>query len=336
MSHEVVFRSSRVMRWVPRSLALVATGALVVASLLVAPGARGAEKSEVIERVVAVVNGEALLLSELRKRAAPFLARVMEAPEMQRMQLMEQLYSELLTQLIDERLLEQEARKLSVSVSATDVERAIDNVRRQSGMEADAFWQAVEGQGFTQEQYKGDVRRQLLRLKVVNQKVRSRINITEEDVRRKYEQMVRSARRSAQFRVAHVFLPVQSGSATKLAEARERAERLRGGLTIDSFDAAMEEHGGGDLGWVEQKDMPDALAEALLELEPGQISLPVRGPSGVHIFLLRERKEGAATVPAFEQTKNDIYREMLDRSMAKQEVAYLEELRNQSLISRRL
>jgi peptidyl-prolyl cis-trans isomerase SurA len=316
-----------------RAVALVLTLAFTVPSL---PHAHAAGKSEIIERIVAVVNGEALLLSELRKRAAPFLPRLLQAPEMQRMTLMTQLYEELLTQLIDERLLEQESRKLTIAVSSTDVERAIDNLRRQSGVDDKAFWAAVEGQGFSPEQYKSDVRRHLLRLKVVNQKVRSRINFTEEDVRRKYDQMLRAARASSRFLVAHIMLPFEEGSATKLAEVKARADALRATLTPQNFDAAMSEHGGGELGWVEQKDMPESLSGALLDLEPGQISPAVRGPAGVHIFLLRERQEGEKTIAPYDQMKNDVYREMIDQAMAKQEVAYLEELRKQSLISRRL
>jgi peptidyl-prolyl cis-trans isomerase SurA len=260
----------------------------------------------------------------------------MQAPEIQRMALMEQLYGELLNQLIDERLLEQEARKLSVNVTATDVDRAIENVQRQSGLSEPEFWDAVRGQGFAKDQYKTDVRRQLLRLKVVNQKVRTRVNITEDDVRRRYDEQLRAARKSAQFHVAHVFVPVEENTATQLAVARERAEQVRGGLTPESFDTTMTQIGGGDLGWVQQGDLPESLAQALVSLEPGQISAPVRGPSGYHIFLLRERREGEQAVGNYEQAKNEIYRDMLDQAMAKQEVAYLAELRKQSLISRRL
>ena len=309
-----------------------------VASAVVAWSSATAEQSngEVIERVVAIINGEAMLLSELRTRAAPFLARVMQAPEIQRMALLQQLYGELLTQLIDERLLEQEARKLSVSVLGSDVDRAIENVQQQNGLKDPAFWEAVKAQGFSPEQYKADVRRQLLRLKVINQKVRSRINVTEDDVRRTYEDTLRKAKRSATFRAAHVFLPVDSDSVTKLSHVRAEAEALRATLTVDNFDQAIEQHGGGDLGWVSQGELPDVLSDALLSLEPGKISAPVRGPAGLHIFLLRERKLGEEAVGEYEKTKADLYRQMVDQAMAKQEVIYLEELRKQSLITRKL
>ena len=293
-------------------------------------------EGEVIERVVAVVNGDPLLLSELRTRAAPFLARVMQAPEMQRMALMQQLYADLLTQLIDERLLEQEARKLSISITSTDVERAIQNVQRQSGLKDAEFWDAVRAQGFQPEQYKGDVRRQLVRLKVINQKVRSRINITEDDVRRRFDEQLRTARKSATFHVQHVFLAVEDDSVTKLSAARQQADKLRAALAPENFGAAMSEFGGGDLGWVHQGDLPEVLASTLIALEPGQISEPVRGPGGLHIFHLLERKEGESSIGSFEQVKQGIFSELLDKAMAKQELAFLAELRKQSLISRRL
>lgn len=327
------------MKLRPSSACLLVAVSLAVGPLSAARGRAEENKPELgetIERVVAVVNGDPLLLSELRTRATPFLQRVMQAPEIQRMALMQQLYGELLNQLIDERLLEQEARKLSVSVTSTDVDRAIENVQKQSGLSDAEFWDAVRGQGFMMDQYKADVRRQLLRLKVVNQKVRTRVNITEDDVRRRYEQELRDARKAAQFNVAHVFVPVEESTATQLATAREAAQRVRGRLTAESFDAAMNDVGGGDLGWVRQSDLPESLSQALVSLEPGQISAPVRGPSGYHIFLLRERREGEQSIGNYDQVKNELYREMLDQSMAKQEVAYLSELRKQSLISRRL
>ncbi len=323
-----------------KAVQFLKAGVLAVALASVSGQARAEQappqQGEVIERVVAVVNGDPLLLSELRTRAAPFLARVMQAPEMQRMQLMQQLYGDLLTQLIDERLLEQEARKLSISITTVDVERAIQNVQRQSGLKDAEFWEAVRGQGFQPEQYKADVRRQLVRLKVINQKVRSRINITEDDVRRRYDDDMRVARKSATFNVSHVFLQVDADSVTKLAQVRTEADELKSKLTPDNFEEAMHEHGGGDLGWVSQGDLPESLASTLIALEPGQISEPVRGPGGLHIFLLKERKEGEASIGSFEQVKQNIFGELLDKAMARQEQAYLEELRKQSLISRRL
>jgi peptidyl-prolyl cis-trans isomerase SurA len=294
-------------------------------------------RAEVIERVAAVVNDQAILLSELRRRAAPFLEQALEDARSQaeRMARLKQIYKQLLHQLIDEELIEQAAKKTHVSVSDSDIDQAIDNVRRQNAMTEDAFWQAVKAQGFTDKQYRQDVRKQLLRLKVLNQRVRSRVNMSDQTIREAYDDRVRDARRSQKFHAAHVFMPLSaSASATEVAEAMNAAKQTRAQLTPENFDAAVaRSQGGGDLGWLDQGDLPDVLEEALLGLSEGQISEPVRGPSGVHIFILRERQSGANAVPPFEEMRAQIQNELLDKAMQRQEELFIKGLRRDSVIA---
>jgi peptidyl-prolyl cis-trans isomerase SurA len=309
-------------------------GLLLAALCWLVPATAGAE---IIERVVAVVNDEAILLSDLRRRAAPYLQQIIANAESQveRTKRIKQLYSQILGSLVDEQLVQQIARKMHVSVSTNEVAAAIDNVMRQNNLTEDQFWQAVRSQGFTEKQYKGDVRKQLLRLKVINQRVRSRVNITEDTVRETYEDRVRTARRSQRFRAAHVFRPLpEDASATVVADAIRQARELRGKLTEDNFEE-FASGGGGELGWLDQGDLPDVLEEALLGLDAGQISQPVRGPAGVHIFLLRERQQGDATIPSYEDARAEIQRELVDKAMQRQEELFITGLRRDAIIDLR-
>lgn len=294
--------------------------------------------AEVIERVVATVNDDAIFLSELRRRAAPFLERVITgASESERPKRIKRLYEQFLKELVDDQLIEQTARKMNIVVSSGDVEQAIDNVRKQNGLDQARFWEAVKTQGFTEKQYRTDVRKQILRLKVTNQRVRSRVNLNDQTVREEYEDRVRKARRRQRFHAEHIFFGLpQSASATEVADALKRAELVRADLDAEQFADVAAQRGGGDLGWLDQGDLPEDLENALLALEPGQISPPVRGPSGVHIFLLRERQSGGLEIPAFEDAKEAIYRELLDRAMAKQQELFLAELRRNAVIDMRL
>jgi peptidyl-prolyl cis-trans isomerase SurA len=294
--------------------------------------------AEVIERVVATVNDDAIFLSELRRRAAPFLEQVIAgADEAERKSRIKRLYEQFLKELVDDQLIEQTAHKMNVTVSSSDVEQAIENVRKQNSLDSAKFWEAVKGQGFTEKQYRADVRKQILRLKVTNQRVRSRINLNDDTVKEEYEDRVRKARRRQRFHSEHVFIGLPpTASATEVADAMKTAQQLRAGLTVDNFAQVMQERGGGDLGWLDQGDLPEELENALLALEPGQISAPVRGPSGVHIFLLRERQTGGVQVPPFAEAKDTIYRELLDRAMAKQQELFLADLRRAAVIDTRL
>ncbi|MCB9615071.1 MAG: SurA N-terminal domain-containing protein [Sandaracinus sp.] len=311
--------------------------ALLVFAILGATLARDGARADVVERVVATVDDEAIFLSDLRKRAMPFLPRLMEVPELQRLAALRQLYDELLEQLINEELVERAAQRQQIRVSSADVDRAVMNVVRQNGLEESEFWEVVAQQGYSQAEYRSDLRRQLLRYRLLNERVRGRVNITEEDVRRVYDQRTRRANRALRFRTSHVLVPVaEDATATEVAEARDHADEIHAEITAETFEDFVDEVGGGDLGWLRQGDLPEALEEVLLALQPGEISDPVRGPSGFHVFLLHERERGDASVPPFEQMRDQIYQEMMGRAMERQERLFLEELRRGAIVEKLL
>jgi peptidyl-prolyl cis-trans isomerase SurA len=292
-------------------------------------------RAEVIERVVAVVNDDAVFLSDLRRRAAPFLEQItLNTEPAERKQRVKEMYEHFLRQLVDEQLIEQTARKASITVTSLEVEQAIENVRSQNSLTREQFWAAVKQQGFTEKHYREDVRKQLLRLKVTNQRVRARVNINDDTVKDEYDERVRSARRKQRFHALHVFVPLSAtATATEVSQAMKAARELRASVTTDTFEAKMAaSSSGGDLGWLDQGDLPEELETALLGLEPGEISEPVRGPSGVHVFLLRERQAGSAAIPEYEAIKDALYRELLDKAMARQQDLFLAELRRAAVI----
>lgn len=323
-----------------RSTGRAASLALCVCVLCAARAAHAnvTKKPDVVEKVVAVINDDAVFLSDLRRRAAPFLETIAtQVAPAERRGHVERLYERLLGQLVDEELIQQTANTMHVAITSLEIEQAIDNVRNQNGMSAEQFWEAVRGQGFTEQGYRQDVRKQLLRLKVLNQRVRSRVQIGEDEVRATYDDQVRAARRSQRFRAAHVFLPLSAeATATEVAEALSKAAKIRAGLTVDDFDAAIAEHGGGDLGWLDQGDLPTALEEALLELDAGEIGQPVRGPSGIHVFLVRERQAGEAQLPSYDEARVQIHQALMGRALQKQEGLFLSELRRKAVIELRL
>jgi peptidyl-prolyl cis-trans isomerase SurA len=293
--------------------------------------------ADVVERVVATVNNEAIFLSDLRKRAVPFLPQIAEAStETERMSLLKELYEDLLTFLVDEQLIRQLAGSSGIRVTDADVDSAVENLRLQNNMTEEEFQKALESQGLSQTQYRLDLKRQLMRLKVMNERVRSRVNVTEEEVRARYEQRARAQGSELRFEVSHVVVPVAQGaSAIQVAAKRQEAETLRASLTPENFNARAPQLGGGDLGWLTQGDLPEELERALLPLSAGEISSPVRGSSGFHIFFLQDRQVGAG-FPSYEEMKQELSREMMDAAMMRQEKIFLEEMRRKAVINRML
>lgn len=307
--------------------------ALLSLALLAAIPAR----ADVVERVVATVNNEAIFLSDLRKRAVPFLPQIAEAQtETERMARLKDLYGELLTLLIDERLIRQIARDSGIRVTDADVDNAIENIRLQNNMTEEQFQQALDAQGFSRSQYRKDLKGQLMRLKVMNERVRSRVNVTEEEVRARYERRARESGSEIRYQVSHILVPLQDEStAIEVAAVRQEADRIRTELTADNFDERAVELGGGELGWVAPDDLPETLGEALSRLKTSEISTPLRGSTGFHIFFVKDRQVGA-DFPTFDEMKQELYREMLDSAMVRQEKVFLEEMRRKAVINRML
>jgi peptidyl-prolyl cis-trans isomerase SurA len=130
--------------------------------------------------------------------------------------------------------------------------------------------------------------------------------------------------------------PVEAdASATRVAAVRSEAEEVRRALKPETFNELAKELGGGDLGWISEGDLPEDLENAVSTLKAGEISEPVRAGSGFHIFLLEERQVGA-DFPSYEEMKQELYREMLDAAMARQERIFLDEMRRKAVINRML
>lgn len=309
----------------------------IAATLLLASILAPTANADIVERVVATVNDRAIFLSDLRKRAVPFLPQIAESgTETERAARLKELYQELLNFLIEEELLKQVAADDGTLVTDADVEQAIVNIRTGNGLTEEEFLEAVRTQGFTEDSYRRDLKKQLLRYKVINERVRSRVKITEDEVRRRYEQRARGEGKELRFKVSLLVVEVEpEASATETAEARKQANAIRATLTPDNFDAEAEAFGGGELGWIAERDLPDELGEALLALSPGEISAPIRGSRGFNIFFVEDRQVGS-DFPTYEEMREELFREMLDVQMRRQERVFIEELRRDAVINRML
>jgi len=309
----------------------------LVAALLLSFFASSVARADVIERVVATVNDKAIFLSDLRKRAVPFLPQVSEAnTDAERASRLKELYDQLLNLLIEEELLRQLASEAGIVVTDADVESAMTNIRMQNNMTEEQFLEAVKNQGMSEAQYRADLKKQLARFKVINERVRARVNITEDQVRRRYEKRARGENEELRFKVSHLVVRLDpEASATETAAVRKEANVVRAALTPDNFEERAKELGGGDLGWIAEGDLPEDLGRVLLPLDLGDISDPVRGGGGFHIFYVQDRQVGS-DFPSYDEMKDELFREMLDTAMRRQERVFIEELRRDAVVNRML
>lgn len=302
----------------------------------------------VIDRIAAVVNDEIILESEVIHAAnQTFKSEVGDAdlstPDGQRKY--DAHRRKMLDMLIERLLIGQKGKEMKVDVSEDEVRAAAESVRTQNNLSVEQFAEALRGQGFASvEEYRRAMRKQLLQLKIVNQEVRSRVTVGDDEVRSFYSQSVRQAAGDQmQVHLRQIFIAVAPGSSeSQLEEKRRQANKivseLRNGL---DFTAAAKKYGddaaskaGGDLGWLQRGDLPSELREPVAGMDKDDLRGPITSDRGLHILQLVEKKSGE--VRAFEEVKEELRRQIYDQNMEKAIQNWTKELRRKAHIDLRM
>ena len=325
-----------------RSLMLILT---LLAALPIPLGA--AAKPRLIERIVAVVNDEPILMSDLNRLAAAFL------PELQRIvdpgarkEREKLLRRTLLDKMIADLLIDQQARSLNLRISKREVDLAIRDVRTRHRLTAAAFAAALRQQGYTTGTYREMVRRELRKLKVVQFRVKAKIRISRKDIRAEYNRMISGVvRGKRELRVKYILVPVPAkASAAKVAAARSvargllrkvvsRPTRFAGvaKVAVREGKAKLE-----DLGFVSPASLTNAaLVAAIQKLKVGQIGRKlVRTPLGFHILQLFDARYSG--VRSFREAAPGIGARLRRKAMGRYYKQYVLQLRAKASVIVRL
>ncbi len=311
----------------PRTVA-IATLALVAAGPV-------AYASRTIDRVVAVVNDDIILESELEQFAAPQY-RGPDPDSAEGKKAWDQLKHKALDALIDGKLVQQQAVELKLSVTSDEVERAVQQVKEQNHLDDANFVEALKSQGFTMEAYKKTLRKQILELKVVNTAVRSRVSVSDEEVKTYYKQNEKLVAGDRQSHLRQILVAAEAAELeAKKRVAQKVAELARGGTSfVELAKQYSDDDGtkasGGDLGWIGKGVLVDELDDAVTAMEPGDVRGPIKTARGWVVLQLVERKAG--DLKPFDEIKEQLRKQLYDQQVEKAQQSWLRELRKKSHI----
>lgn len=147
-------------------------------------------KSEVIDRIVAIVNDDVVTLTDLKEALAPYEARIrtMGYPLDKEMEMRFKLREDLINQLVEKRLTDQLVTRKGIKIGEEEVDRAIERVKSSNRLTDEALRQQLKAQGLSYENYRKQIREQLLRNRLVSYEVKSKIVITDEEVQAYYDE----------------------------------------------------------------------------------------------------------------------------------------------------
>jgi peptidyl-prolyl cis-trans isomerase SurA len=309
---------------------------------LAAGAASGAGKKLVLDRVVAIVNNAIILSTELDVRMVPVIGEANQISDpTERARRISKLRSQILDEMINEELIVQAAEASKIEVEASEVQAALDEIKQQNNLDDAGLAQALGAQGFTIQGYKSDLRRQLLRLRAVNQLVAPKVTITEEDVKARYDQLQRRSAAVTAVRLSHILIKLpEHPTEQELQEARDRAtkamERIKNGedfaqVAAQVSDDESTKNTGGELGWFQQGSTG---WDFMFSANKGELRGPVSGPQGLHVLLLTDLQK--SQLKPYAAMKEELQRELRRREMDKQTQTWLEELRKKAYIDIKL
>lgn len=297
--------------------------------------------AELVDRVAAVVNGRIIPLSAVQERAAPELAQASREPNPERRtELRNAAMKSALDQLIGEQLMEQQLAELQITVAEQEIDLAVQDVVAQNNLTPERFEEELAREGLSMQAYRENLRQHLARMKLMDLKVRSRVKLSEQDLRAEYARWARQEAEDVEVHARHVLVQVSPGaSADEVATAKAKAEEIAAEAKKPGVDfvelAKRRSEGsskadGGDLGWFKRGVMVPEFERVAFNLKEGQVSDPVRTGFGFHVIKIEERR--ALDVPPFEEVKDQMRERLMREQLTKYADRYVQELRQGAVV----
>lgn len=317
---------------------LVASLALAVAAIGFAPRA----DAIIVERVVAVVGDRPILLSELRHRAKPNLLRLLSVQRDTNFHAAaeSEIYKEFLNRMIDERLEESAAEKAHISVSPEEVDRGIQNVAANAKLTEAELLLEVRRQGLSEQDFRDEIRRQILEGKLVELRVRPRVRVTDQDARDAYKHWRQEVLEQHPVELRVLALQVQGNLEARMALANQIVAEARSGkdfckLVAQYSDDVQTKANCGSRGAQPMGALVPQIQEVVRNLKPREVSEPLliqAGGGAIVILQVANEQE----VPPFEQVKAEMGQRAVLEGLDRARKSWLSELRRGVYIDVRL
>ncbi len=290
---------------------------LLVCSLLLCPCSAGAA---VVEQLIVVINGEPYTLSSLNTYAKSKMGRSFPNGSLDQINTTDR---EVLEQFITDKLLESEVREGGISITDDDVNRYIDQVKKNNRLSDDDLKTALAREGQSLDSYKVSVKSEMEKSEIIDRQVKRKVSITDEDVERYYKANPNKYRSNERARIRHILLTLPENAPPDrvqavMAKGKDLYERVKAGedfakLAQENSQGAGQANGG-DIGWIKRGTLIPGLEQVAFEkLAVGQVSEPFRTSMGLHIVKLEGRESG--TVLPLSAVAPRIKEELLNKAL---------------------
>jgi len=257
---------------------------------------------EMLDRIAAIVNDGLVLKSELDVQMSSVQKRLQE----QRVELPSQsvLQQQVLDRLVLQEIQLQRAKHVGLTVTDEQLNGALQEIAARNKIPFDQLPTALAAQGVDYKLYRESMRKELTLSTLRQRDVIAHINVSPHELEQ-YLARQQSAASNDEFNVSHILLSLPAAATPQqLEDISKKAQDVaaRAGKGEDFGQLAIANSNsqtaldGGQLGWRKGGQLPQFILDLVVKMKPGEVSEPVRTPSGYHIVKLNERRNGEAPV----------------------------------------
>ncbi len=254
---------------------------------------------EILDRVVAIVDEDVVLESEVQQRLASIYTQVQKSGTQLPPQ--EILTQQVLERLISERLQLSMGYSAGIRITDEEINDALNRIAASNQLTMEQYVEQIHSSGSTLSAVREDIRSEMILSRVQQGFVMRRINISSQELDNFLSSEEGRFMTSPDVNIGHILLPVPSGTSTSeantiLERAQDLLSQIQSGTDFKQLAIANSADQtalqGGDLGWRKMAQLPGVFIEAVEELEPGSVSEPIRSDAGFHLVKLYERRGG--------------------------------------------
>lgn len=296
------------------------------------------------DRIVAVVNNEAITLSELDEAVDAFLnALARSQPSVKREDIIDEARKGALNKLIDGVLLEQEARRLKIVISEQKITGTMNDLLARRNVSHDEFIESLKIEGISLSDYKKEINQYLITREIIEKTIRYKVSVSDEEIGDYYAKHRNKYEGKESNRVQQILIVKPKGADQEtVSTLRKKTEAIRKRLLEgEPFEALAAQYSqgpaakaGGDLGFLERGMMYPEVDEEAFKLRKGELGGVVESPIGFHIIKVLD-KRGAGVKP-IEEVREEIIGRISEEKTEEKFQEWFRKLREKSHIDIRL
>jgi peptidyl-prolyl cis-trans isomerase SurA len=245
-----------------------------------------------VVKATAIVNGEVITQTDIDQRLALFaIANGGEIPANEVAPLRQQI----LSNLIDEVLQIQDAKKSEIVIKPADIDRALERVAQQNKKSVELLGTDLQRSGSSLRTMRRQIEGEIAWQRLLREKIEGDISVGDEEVNAVLKRL-EASKGSQEYRVSEIFLSATAANRAAVAQnASGMLEQIKNGGSFVGYARQYSEAStkivGGDLGWVRPEQLPEPIAAVVRQMTPGQVSEPIPVSGGYSIVAVQDARK---------------------------------------------